>query len=273
MKAERKSAGRAIPSAAALAKAAAVPSKGMGQKTLLATVANTLRSEIVNGQLAPGSKLSIWETTERLGVSLSITREALSRLTSEGLVTAEDHKGYSIAAISIEDLEDLTQLRMEVTTLALRDSMKRGDAAWEARILSALHILSRTELHRNPSDGEVNEEWADRHRDFHFALISACRSGRLLQLHNTLFEQSERYRRLSIGYARSPSLVHASHEDLVQPVLAHDVEAAVRAMRKHIEGVTNVIIERSNQQKPAPSAARRTVPRAAARGSSRATAR
>jgi len=215
-----------------------------GQRTLTAAVTAQLRHEIINGRLRPGSKLSISDTTKRLRVSLSATREALSRLASEGLVRPEEHKGYCVTPISIDDLKDLTQLRIEVDSLALRDAIKRGDAAWEARIVSASHLLSRTPLNDQPGSSAVSEIWADKHREFHLALISACQSPRLIQLHNTLFEQSERYRRLSIGYAKSPAVVNASHHGLVAPVLARDVEGAIAAIRDHFEGTTRVIVER-----------------------------
>lgn len=68
-----------------------------------------LRDDLLTCRLAPGDRLSIKELSAELGVSLGAVREALSRLTSEGFVTAQPQRGFRAAPITVEDLIDLVR--------------------------------------------------------------------------------------------------------------------------------------------------------------------
>jgi hypothetical protein len=59
----------------------------------------------------------------------------------------------------------------------LSRAIKRGDAAWEAKMVAAMHLLERTLLPRTPSDLVAADLWEARHRVVHFASVSAARLG------------------------------------------------------------------------------------------------
>src|SRR5580704_6681604 len=103
-----------------------------------------LRADLLACRILPGKKLKIQELCTRFSVSLGAIREALSRLTSEGLVVAEPQRGFRAAPISPEDLSDLTRVRIEIEALCLRRAIAQGDVDWEARLVAAFHRLSRT---------------------------------------------------------------------------------------------------------------------------------
>src|SRR5215813_14549467 len=109
-----------------------------------------LRADLLACRIAPGSRLKIQDLCQQHEVSLGAIREALSRLTSDGLVVAEPQRGFRAAPISPEDLRDLTMVRIEIDTLCLRQAVARGDVDWEARLVAAYHRLSRTPQH-NPN--------------------------------------------------------------------------------------------------------------------------
>jgi len=77
--------------------------------TLASTVFEQLRRDIVSVQLAPGEKLRIEALRERYGVGGSPVREALNRLSAEGLVWQQDQKGFRVAPVSERELEELTR--------------------------------------------------------------------------------------------------------------------------------------------------------------------
>ena len=110
-----------------------------------------LRADLLSCRIAPGSRLKVQELCDRLSVSLGAIREALSRLTSEGLVVAEPQRGFRAAPISAEDLLDLTKTRIQIETLCIRRAIEVGDVAWESQLVAALHRLSRTPEH-TPDD-------------------------------------------------------------------------------------------------------------------------
>src|ERR1700757_5496822 len=140
-------------------------------------VYEVIRSELLNGVLHPGQKLKMVELTERFGVSQSVIREALTRLTEQGLLVATPQRGFRVRDLSIEDIAELTESRIQVESLAVRLAVQRGDLQWETGILAAHHRLERTPVTRD--DGTVSEDWSGHHRDFHQALLTGCSNRRL----------------------------------------------------------------------------------------------
>ncbi|MGO4237865.1 GntR family transcriptional regulator [Pseudarthrobacter sp. YAF2] len=87
-----------------------------------------LREDIVEWRLAPGTVLAEVEQSERLGVSRTPLREALSRLTAEGLTTAGG-RGVVVTDISLDDIDELFELRETLEGRAAALAASRGDTA------------------------------------------------------------------------------------------------------------------------------------------------
>lgn len=198
-----------------------------------------LRSDIVSGRMAPGERLKINDLAALLEVSPGAIREALSRLLPEQLVVSRDQKGFVVAPLSIEDLQDLTDLRCEVEAIALRRAVERGDPAWEAAILGAAHRLRRTPM--IAEDHSLAAEWVDRHAAFHTAFVGACASPRLSTLHAQLYQQSERYRGLSV-LVESDRNVEAEHQALVDAALDRDAQRLIELTVRHFQATTALIV-------------------------------
>jgi DNA-binding GntR family transcriptional regulator len=201
-----------------------------------------LRADLLSCRILPGTKLKIQELCGRFSVSLGAIREALSRLTSEGLVVAEPQRGFRAAPISAADLVDLTMVRCEIDSLCLRRAIACGDVNWEAGLVAAAHRLARTP-ERVPDDpARTNEDWAEAHAAFHFGLVEGCNSPWLLHLHSLLYAQSERYRRLSVPFATSGRDVNEEHQAIVAATLARDAGTAVRLLSAHLETTTHILL-------------------------------
>jgi DNA-binding GntR family transcriptional regulator len=202
-----------------------------------------LRADLLACRILPGKKLKIQELCDRFSVSLGAVREALSRLTSEGLVIAEPQRGFHAAPISAADLADLTMVRVEIDALCLKRAIACGDVDWEARLIAAAHSLARTP-EREPEDpARSNEEWANLHAAFHLALIDGCGSPWLIQLHGQLYAQSERYRRLSVPFAGRRRNVNKEHNAILKAALARDTKNAVALLTAHLERTTQILLD------------------------------
>ncbi|WP_062298841.1 MULTISPECIES: GntR family transcriptional regulator [Demequina] len=92
-----------------------------------------LREEILDGTLAPGAPLAEIEQSERLGVSRTPLREALSRLQGDGLVAARGGRGLVVAGLSLDDVHELFEIRaaLEVKAASLA-AQRRDPAVFEA---------------------------------------------------------------------------------------------------------------------------------------------
>jgi DNA-binding GntR family transcriptional regulator len=83
-----------------------------------------LRDAILKGELKPGSRLLVLELSARFGVSQAPVREALGRLRQEGLILFEDNKGSVVSDISIEEIQELYELRQLIEGYAVRETLK-----------------------------------------------------------------------------------------------------------------------------------------------------
>src|ERR1700750_1081400 len=124
--------------------------------TLALQAFDRLRADIIRAKLKPGEKMLVEHLRETYGVGATPLREALSKLTSLELVTAEGQRGFRVAPVSIENLLDITKTRAWVEGAALRSAIARGDRAWEAGIIAAAHRLRGCAK----QDGEeLSDEW------------------------------------------------------------------------------------------------------------------
>jgi DNA-binding GntR family transcriptional regulator len=207
---------------------------GERPRSLTSAVQERLRADILSTRLLPGQKLHIAGLAKQFSVSLAAVREALSRLVADGLVQASDQRGFRVSPVSLADLADVTQTRIDIEGLALRRSIERGDAAWLATVEAAWEALKAVPYRYPDQPGVHYEEWVVRHRVFHRALVNACGSRWLLGFRDELHEQSERYRRLSIRReVGKPRDVEAEHAAIVDAVRRRGAEAAVIALSKH----------------------------------------
>lgn len=193
-----------------------------------------LRSDVLLGNFESGSRLKIDELQRVYGYSSSPLREALSRLAQEGLVRADERRGFRVSTISIEDLADITRMRLMLDIPALRESIAAGDDAWEADIVAAYHRLEKVELRLADLALILDDEWSARHREFHASLIAACPSKRQLAWSASLFDQAERYRRYCARYRKTPRRKAVEHRKLMEATLRRDAETACRLLTEHM---------------------------------------
>lgn len=198
-----------------------------------------IRKDILNGELFPEDKLQVDVLSTRYGIGSVPLREALNRLSSEGLVERKSHRGFFVTSISMPSLEELVKTRIWLETLALQESMRNGDEAWEEALVVSCHRLARTQRRLPEEAGrEISEEWEERHKQFHMLLLDRCGSSWLLGFCSTMMDQAVRYRNLSMN--SNPSKLRregaaAEHQAILDAVLERDVSRACKLLREHYE--------------------------------------
>ncbi|MDP4078543.1 GntR family transcriptional regulator [Acidovorax sp. A1169] len=229
--------------------------------TRTSSLVTQVRTDIIGGVFAPGSKLLIKDLCARYGTSPIPMREALSRLTSSGFVQAEDQRGFKVADASAHDLLDISRARVLVEIEALRLSVLQGDVAWESRVVAAHHQLSRLAMREAAAPGSLSAQWDEAHMAFHDALLSACGSRVLLELAANLRERFTRYRYISAiatgGSSKKGSAaaakrrdITAEHVALLDAVLARDVDRATALLQGHFEQTTELALEAAGLNLP-----------------------
>ena len=236
---------RATPVAIAL-----IAERGGGEeaRTLTSAVHARLRGDLIACRIRPGEKLPIALFSQRFKVSAAIVREALSRLVADGLVVAEDQRGFRASPLTLPDLHDLAETRIEIECLALRRSMARGDTVWRTGIRTAWKAL-RSSRHPPPEAPPAEHEaWSALHAGFHAALVGACGLDWLMRFRTTLYERSERYRRMSRLVRGLSRDVQAEHEQIHRAVMDGDTDAAVRLLAAHLQRTADDIAAAARDQ-------------------------
>lgn len=211
-------------------------------RTTASSLQLAIRQDLINGVFPAGTKLRIRELAERYDVGTIPLREALSRLCNTGFIDAIDQKGFRVSDVSDEELQDITQTRQKLESLALREAIERHDGEWEGRVLAAYHQLRRLPIHLEGPEQNINPEWERVHDAFHETLISGCPSAWLKRFCATMREQTARYRALAAGIGHAEQRdVDAEHAAIVEAIVQRDADLACRLLTGHFATTTRLV--------------------------------
>lgn len=201
-----------------------------------------IRQDIVFGRLQPGQKLTLDRLRAVYGVGISTLREIFNRLAPEGFVVAEGQRGFQVAPCTASELQELADLRLLIECHALAQSFAAGDMEWEGRVVAAHHKLARMEERLLAADDSGTQQWKRYDFEFHQALVSACGSRALLDLHAGIYERYLRYQMVFFIFWGPTSI--GEHRALLDCALRRDAGEGQRLLRGHILGCVDVALER-----------------------------
>ena len=200
-----------------------------------------LRHDIVSGKLVPGERLRVEHLKDQYQVGAGTLREALSLLLSDALVTAEGQRGFRVAPISLADLEDVTNTRVLIETEALRQSIRHGDARWEADLVGAFHLMTQAETRPDGIDPDAFEQC---NKAFHEALIAGHPSPWSKYLIGILYRHAERYRNINLRLTAVHAAqrdVHREHEEIFRAAINRQEARAALALESHVRLTVDVV--------------------------------
>lgn len=209
-------------------------------ETLSMRAAQALERDILSGALAPGARLAVADLAQHYQIGATPIREGLSRLVSRGLINAIGQRGFRVAAVSREDLIDITETRVTIESEALRRSMARGGVEWEANLIAAFHKLQRVAETAGRRAVLQGEDYEMLHKAFHTALIGGSGSPRMLALQSDLYDQASRYRVLMMKKLRRANDVIEDHHRLMTLALSRDPKA-VEYLIAHVHSTLHIV--------------------------------
>jgi DNA-binding GntR family transcriptional regulator len=207
------------------------PPGGDKSNSLTRSVYLQLRADLLSGVYRPNEKLRAEDLRKRFNIGSSPIREALNRLLAEGFVSLEEQKGFSVAPVSGEELQELVRARILIDGAAIRESIRTYDTGWEEGLVLALHRLTRV-ARRTADTAADDPEWERLHRAFHCALGAGCGSRQLSRVSEQLFDAAERYRLLAASEL-SPRNELEEHRAITQACLERRPDEAVRLLEEH----------------------------------------
>ncbi|QOC92316.1 GntR family transcriptional regulator [Micromonospora craniellae] len=199
-----------------------------------------LRSAILNGSIGPRARLGEMELSRQFGVSRTPIREALRRLTAEGLVVFQPNRGARVAEWSLSDLQDIYEIRARLESYGAALAARRIDAD----VLDRLDVLcdQMEELARRMGPQDL-DRIATLNSELHHLVLKAAASPRLTSLLSAVVEVPLVVRafRLYTPDALARSMAH--HRDLVAALRARDAEWASSTMRAHVLAARTVLLD------------------------------
>lgn len=198
-----------------------------GGRTASERVAAYLRTAILDGTIAPGTRIRQEEIADRLGASRLPVREALRMLELEGLTALEVNKGARVPKIDAHEFDLIYKMRERLEPLALIESIPRlGDADLDA--------LDEIQEHIARADDIV--EFLTLDREFHLMTYSGCEFTQLMTTVTRLWNATQHYRRtfMLMASAHRRQVVNAEHGLILDAMRRHDPVDAERYLSGHI---------------------------------------
>jgi GntR family transcriptional regulator, rspAB operon transcriptional repressor len=192
-----------------------------------------LRHEIVTLRLRPGARLSENDIAARFGTSRAPAREALIRLTEEGLIEVRPQRGSFVTRISLAAME-----RARFVREALEVSIVRHLA--QNPLPSNLALDARAAMKRQRAAADDAEAFTRADDDFHRALADASGVPQLWSVIEREKAQFDRIRFLSLPKVTPVGTLIRQHEAILQAVQHQDAPAAETAMRAHMSEVLKI---------------------------------
>lgn len=221
-------------------------------ETLTEAAYDALRTDIIRGARPPGERLRIEKLKNLYDVGPTPLREALQRLSADGLVEANGNRGFSVAGLDIAEFKDLNTARTAIEKEALRLSLARGGVEWEAQVVAAAYRMKKEDATLAHGDAADLDSWEWANAAFHTAMVSACGSRWLLRVRKGLHDQCERYRRASVYLRRGVRDLGGEHEEIAEAVLSRDAERACALTERHYGATaSNLSEEFSARGRPA----------------------
>lgn len=200
-------------------------------------VFQTLRKAILKGELKPGERLMEIQLANKLGVSRTPVREAIRKLELEGLVLMMPRRGAVVAEITVQDLEDVLEVRTALEALAVR----------KACLLITDEELRNLKKAANEFKRCLEEEnvlaCVEADIAFHEIIYGAAHNLRLQQMLQHLREQMYRYRLEYLKDRRTYRQLAEEHDAIRRALKKHDVAKAAGAMRDHIVNQKDFMVE------------------------------
>ncbi|MXP19816.1 FCD domain-containing protein [Gordonia sp. HNM0687] len=198
------------------------------QESTPAIIARKLHDAIANGDFPPGSQLTESGLAADLGVSRGPLREAMQRLTAEGLLVSHRNRGLFVVSMDNSDIRDMYVARTAVERAAVEQVIYRGDH-------DAIDDLNDAVAQMNEFIDDPNGvEMADADMRFHQTLVEHAASQRLSRLHETILVETRMCLRAMRGTYASGKERIEEHQALVDAIAAGDVAAADALMIEHM---------------------------------------
>jgi DNA-binding GntR family transcriptional regulator len=205
----------------------------MAHRNAATRIAAQLRNEILHGDLAPGSRLAQVALAERFGVSRIPVRDALAVLTGEGLIQPLANATAVVTRMSVEELQELYDLRGAIEPMAVRIAVPNVGRA------DILHMRKQLTAMTESADPRA---WLAANTEFHAAVYRKANRPRTVELVEQLRRLTDRYIYLHIESIGETDHLEAEHRSILAAVESGDGPLTAQLTRVHLAAAHDHIL-------------------------------
>jgi DNA-binding GntR family transcriptional regulator len=187
-------------------------------------VCDRIRRDILRGRIAGGIRLHQSDLARAYGVSVTPVREALRDLAAEGLVDVTVYSGAVVHQPTLEELEQIYQIRASLLPLAVKEAVRR---ITPAELRTADQLISSMAAAASP------EQWLEGNRRLHHLFDEAARNSHLTTILRRLGDLSTLYVNISLDPAALVRDADEEHRAILEAYRAGDEVAAERLTIQH----------------------------------------
>ena len=198
-------------------------------------VFNTLRDQILKGELSPGDRLMEIHLADKLGVSRTPVREAIHMLEREGLAITIPRRGAQVARMTEKELSDVLEVREVLDELAITKACANVSDDIIKKLDSS--VVDFKEAVKTGDPKRIVEE----DENFHRIIYKAADNPRLLSIVDNLKEQMYRFRFEYIREEKNYDMLIEEHESMIEGLKTGDVDGVKRAMHTHLQNQVEAV--------------------------------
>ncbi|MBI9050329.1 MAG: GntR family transcriptional regulator [Anaerolineaceae bacterium] len=187
-----------------------------------------IKQDIVTCTLSPGQLIGQAELTTAYEVGITPIREALRQLAQEGFVQSVPRLGYIVSLITIQDVEEIYEMRMLLETAAVRMAATR---ATDEQLKSINHEVDFTYTYK---DTKSYSKFLDYNAEFHHQIALASGNQRLVGMIDKTLNELNRVFHLGLDYRDSAEEMHMDHTLLARALSERDADAAEHAIHREV---------------------------------------
>jgi len=206
--------------------------KNLNRHVLTDEIYTLLKEQILSLDIAPGEKINIDQLGRDLEVSNIPIREALSRLTVEGFVSVVPFKGMYASEMSLQELDEIYEIRTELESMALRKAIS---VIPDAMLDKLEQDMQKWMLTIPTESDDVANLIFEMNRSLHGLILDQCGNHSLKQLINTYIERIQRYSAMQKDIDQEIGRECEEHMLIVKSLVSRDLKSAEQALLEHLK--------------------------------------
>ena len=216
-------------------------------ESLTEMIQREIESQVLSGQLEPGSRLNEKQLAEKLGVSRAPVREVTRALQQMGLVEIIRNRGVFLRSVNLKDVVAIFDIRVALARLAATEAARRMTPC---SVKQLSDLIDR--MHAAPSA----EEYLPLNLEFHHQIFEASDNLRLSQLDASLSKELRLYRLRGLRSSGSMKTSNEEHRAIFAALVDRNPEFAGRLFEQHVLAGRDRFLDTIDRPEPTPSRGR-----------------